>query len=444
MAAGFLKASGVAALAAMACAAGPADRNAAWREDIEVARTQFLARDLSYSARARETADRRLRALAERAPRLNDARIVAELAAVAALADNAHTRAYILRNRGVWRRYPIRIWNFSGEWRVVATRPAFAHLLGARVTHVGGAPVARAEARVRPLFAGNANWARYMAGYSLTSPDALIGAGVIARDDAPFAFEIAGGHRLRTRLALDAFVRRETPEENWWFLSPAHPATAGWRQVLADTPLPPVLEGAAVNYRLLRCADGLAYVQFNRSSNAAQGESTSAFGQRVLADLAADPPTRLLVDLRFNTGGDLSLGWSFFKNLAASQSAQHRETTAVLVGPNTFSAGITHVAQMRTLSRAVLVGTEPGDELETWAEGGNVLLPNARINMHYADRAHTYSIAPSGIAGDLVHLDLDVETLAPDVAVDWTWESYLAGRDPYVEAALGRPMSCPS
>jgi hypothetical protein len=423
------------------------DRTAQWRQDIELARTDFLNRDRSYSAANRALAAAALEDLAGRVETLSDAEIAAGLARAAAMSGNAHTRAYLLRNRGVWRRYPIRIWKFGGEWRVIAARPEHAELVGARLVRVGGVRVDRAEARVRPLFAGNDNWARYMATYGLTSPDALMGAGVLEPSgggEATFEFRTLRNRRVRVSIAPEPFARRESPEESWWFLSPAHPATQGWTHVLAGRALPEALAGAESFYRFARCEGDVAYLQFNRASNAPTGETVAAFGERVLADLAQMPPSRLIVDLRFNTGGNLELGQRLFQQLSALPVAQEEGRTTVIVGPNTFSAGITHVAQMRTLSRVRLVGTEPGDVLEMWAEGGNVLLPNSQINMHYADRAHTYSTAPSGIAPELVWLDLNVESLAPDVRADWTWRDYLEGRDPYVRAALsGVELSCP-
>jgi hypothetical protein len=416
------------------------DRAAAWREDINVARTEFLGKDRSFSAADRHLAEIALGRLYDGADRLSDAQIEAGLARAAALSGNAHTRAYLLRNRGVWRRFPIRIWKFADSWRVVAARPEHASLLGAKLVAIAGVPVEKAARRVRPLFAGNDNWARYMATYSLTSPDALIGSDLLAGDGAArFEFE-QGGRTVRLRLLPEPPTRRETPEESWWFLSPAHPATKGWRQVLEGRALPPVLEGAGRSYRFARGDGQVAYLQFNRAQDEPSGESVAEFGDRVMAGLAARPPRRLVVDLRFNTGGDLTKGWRLFEALGASRLGREPGGILVIVGPSTFSAAVSHLAQLRQGSKALIVGTEPGDVLETWSEGGNVILPNSGIAMHYADRAHTYSLKARHLPEDLVALDLNVRSLRPDRRADWTWAAYTAGRDPYMEKALGRPV----
>jgi hypothetical protein len=431
--------------AAVAVAAAPAaaqdiDRADAWRKDLALAKTEFLDKDRSYSPTARAAAERLLADLSRDAPKLDDVQMQAGLARLAALSGNAHTRAYLLRNRGVWTRFPVRIWKFADGWRVVAARPSHADLVGARVVRVGGLPVAAAEARVRPLFAGNDNWAEYMAGYSLTSLDALAGAGLPRAKVGLFEFETQG-RRIERRLARDSVQPPEDGEENWWFLSPAHSATKGWVQALQDRALPPVLEGADEQYRFIRCGE-VGYLQLNRADDSAGG-TLRAFGEQVLAELERDPPRRLLVDLRFNTGGDLTKGWPFFRSLAQSALAQEPGRTVVIVGPNTFSAGISHMAQMRQFSKALVVGTEPGDVLETWAEGDRVRLPHSKILMRFTTEAHTYSRRPSGLPKEAVHLDLDVEHLLPDVPADWSWAEYAAGRDPYVERVLGAGLGCP-
>src|SRR5512144_1360551 len=75
----------VAKAAAPVAASASATRAAAWREDLDVVRDQFLARDRSYPSDRHADAAQRLRRLRERAGRLDDVEIAAELARIAAL-----------------------------------------------------------------------------------------------------------------------------------------------------------------------------------------------------------------------------------------------------------------------------------------------------------------------------------------------------------------------
>ena len=417
---------------------------AEWSADLDVVRDGFLGRDRSYAPAARAEAERRLEALRARVGALDEVEIAGELARIAALSANAHTRAYLLRNRGYWRRYPLRLWRFADGWRVVAAQGDAEALLGGRVTHVAGRPVDEAFARLRPLFAGNDGWAQYMGSYTLSSADALHAAGIVDLDgDAEFRVEQGDGERSLT-LAPSRFERRESPEESWWYLSSAHPAAGmPWRHALAGVTLPESLRGAVVDYRFRRCADDVIYVQFNRAADTPDGATLATWSQRLLGEIARRPPRRLVFDLRFNTGGDLTKARPLVDALAASPLGRQRGAIVVLSDVTTFSAGITPLAVLRGTSQAVVVGRPPGDGSDFWAEGGNVVLPHSRLVLHYADGLHSYSGRARALGlREHLPLGLSVPDLAPDVSVAWHWSDYAAGRDPDVVAALGAPLQC--
>ncbi|HKU17240.1 MAG TPA: hypothetical protein VJQ52_22800 [Steroidobacteraceae bacterium] len=434
----------IAAVAILTVAAGAQskDRHSAWKEDLTVASDTLQNKDRSYSAEARRAARDEIERTRSRIDQLTDQQIVGSLARAAALSDNAHTRVYLLRNRSYWRRYPIRIWRFADGWYVIAARAAAAPLAGGKITHVQGMPIEQAFERVRPLYAGNAQWATYMGTYTLTSPDALLSVGVLDTDVAEVVVQIDGTRRS-VRLQPDPLDARTSPEESWWFLSPQHLAASGWTHALAARKLPQVLLSPELNYSYARCERDVLYVRYSRAADAPGQETVRTFGERVLATMAAQPPGKLVLDLRFNTGGDLQRARPFMEALAESQLARKPGGIAVLIGPSTFSAGITPAAWLRARSKAVLVGTQPGDRPVYWSEGGNVTLPNSGVVVHYADGLHHYSDTPlPKDAQAYLHFEIGVRDLEPDVPVDWTWEDYLSGSDPVAAAAIGAPLRC--
>src|SRR5207247_5049407 len=96
---------------------------AQWREDLQFAVNTFLARDRSFSPVARERFRAAIARLEQNLDSKRDEQIIVELARAVALAGNAHTRLYLLRNRTELRRYPIRVWWFPEGLYVVRTTP---------------------------------------------------------------------------------------------------------------------------------------------------------------------------------------------------------------------------------------------------------------------------------------------------------------------------------
>jgi hypothetical protein len=434
----------VAAMVVLAAsgAAHAKDRISAWREDLTVTRDVFLQKDRSYTAETRHAARDEIERTLTRVDRLTDQQIVASLARAAALSDNAHTRAYLLRNRSYWRRYPIRIWRFADGWYVVAARAQGMPLVGGKLTHIQQVPVEQAFEQVRPLYAGNSGWASYMSTYTLTSPDALLGVGLVDQELAEFTVQSDGASRS-VRLSAEPLDPRTGPEESWWFLSPQQPAASGWTHALVSRSLPPALVSPEVNYSYVRCDREVLYVRYNRSADSPGHETVRGFGERLLTAIASQSPRKLVLDLRFNTGGNLELAQPLMDALAQSRLGSEPGRIAVLVGPSTFSAGITAAASLRSKSKAILVGAHPGDRPDFWSEGGNVTLPNSGIAMHFADGLHQYSDAPppAGVK-EFLPLNIEVRTLEPDIAVDWTWRDYVSGSDPVAAAAADGTLRC--
>jgi hypothetical protein len=141
--------------------------------------------------------------------------------------------------------------------------------------------------------------------------------------------------------------------------------------------------------------------------------------------------------LRFNTGGDSNVTKVLVDDVVA---AAGRRPLYLIVGRSTFSAGIVAAAQFRQAATVTIVGEPVGDELEFWAEGGNIILPYSGLAAHFANGAH--SLSPKGCPTRDFCNDLSVASLAPDIPVTTRWTDYLAETDPAlraIEADLTRP-----
>jgi hypothetical protein len=412
---------------------------AQWREDLQFAAGKFLESDKSFSSEARQHFQRAIDELQKTVDKKTDEQVIVELAKAVALAGNAHTRLYLLRNRSELRRYPIRIWWFSDGLYVVAAPPDHTQLLGAKLTQLGGRSVEKIKKQVAPLYAGNSSWREYMSAYTMTCPEVLMSLGLASADgNISVEFTARSGKKGVTRLEPLPLRQSNQPTESWWDLSPTRPRNDSFITALSLAParLPLYLRNNGQQYwSQFLPNDKILYIQFNRAGDAPAGETFAEFGKRTLAELLTVSAKKIVVDLRFNTGGNLDVASPFMRQLA--EYAKQRETKVyVITGRATFSAGLFHAMQLRQLANAVLVGEPVGDDLDYWAEGGNVVLPNSKLTLHYADRFHSYSSIERPEFKEYLFTvsDLSVTHSAPDILLKMSAKEYLAGRDPSLEA----------
>ncbi|MGH9751673.1 MAG: hypothetical protein ACREA2_02730 [Blastocatellia bacterium] len=413
----------------------PVDRGEAWRQDIDAVLSRFLRYDRSFGELQREAARARLQKLRANAGHLTDAAIMVELARAVALGANAHTRLYLMRNRTEVRRVPLRFWWFRDELRIVRAAAEHEQLLGCRVTGVGSLSATKALQRMSDIKAGNASWQRYMSVYFLTSPDLLFGAGVIASPERLPLTVVCGDTRRRIEVAPLPLRRSSTPVEAWWDLAPGYPHTdAGFKAALRLEKPPLYLQHPERAYWVEYLPEpAIIYLQYNRAQGMA-AEPMADFIRRVTRLVDEHSIKGLMIDVRFNTGGDAGVGTPLVETLAARLKGA---PVAVLTSRATFSAGITHAAQWKQFANAAIVGAPVGDHLDSWSEGGNLLLPNSKLTVHYANGFHAYSQRDYP-AFKPYFADLNVAALSPDVMVEMAWADYVAGRDPLFDAALAR------
>ncbi len=423
----------------------PQSRIEGWEQDLEHVRQRFLEYDRSYSAEAREIARQELAALKATLSELSDEQIMVRLSRVAALAGNAHTRLYLLRNRTEVRRYPVRLsWLADGLFVVRATT-GNRETLGCRITSLGGIDPREARTAVAELFAANDSWLDYKSAYFLNSPEILKGLGLVDDPEVlELELECSGETRQHTLEPLP-LVRKRRPTENWRNLSPIFegeseflPSGESWVHALArarvEAPLYLRDPNSHYWYEYL-AGPRILYFQYNRSQNSPEGETFAAFSEHLAAALDSLDIAALVVDLRFNTGGNNGIAASFMEELSSHPKLSGPGRLFVLTDQATFSAGLYHAAQFRESGNAIVAGRHPGDRLEYWSEGGNIVLPNSGLTLHFANGLHAYSKRPLP-EGVRAYQRMSVDSLEPDLPVQLSSEDYFSGRDPLLEAVV--------
>ena len=410
----------------------PSNREEAWRQDLDYAQRKLLRLETSFTpASRRQFLDSLAKQKASTATS-DDPHIIVELARTVAAIHNAHTRLYLLRNRTDLRRLPIRVWWFRSRLHIIRTLPEQKGLLGCEVTRIASAPVQRAKRIVDELYAGSDGWHDYMSTYTLTSPEILFGTNIApSMESIRWDLKCDGKNRSVDLRPLP-LKHSTAPVESWWDLAPGAPPTLPEGEAMNLPSLPAYLKHPERGYWYdFFLAFGVIYFQYSRAA-ADQQHPIAEFEEELAKEMTGHPRAALIVDLRFNTGGDGNVGRQMMERL---QSLSASRKVYVVTGRATFSAGLFHAVQWKHWGKATFVGEQPGDGLEFFAEGGNILLPNSRLTIHFANARHCYSSASNTPSSDCFN-ELRVESLAVALPASNSFEQYRRGSDAAFDAIV--------
>lgn len=418
-------------------AAGALD---AQRQDIGYFR-QLIALDRSFAPGERVEANRRLDALEALGTVLDRPHFRVALMQIDALADNGHSRVEDERNAAALA-LPLRVADFSDGLHVMRATEPNTDLLGGRVMAVDGQAIDAVMAKLEQLRGGALQWRRLHAAQYLVLQDILYGIGVASdMQHSNWTVETPEGAMITRTLAAYAPPARE-PEvsvKRWLSSEPLSGMAGQWRAVEPDHPPPISLTGFDTAFRSLTlpgtCTE---FVQLK--SNADQGgEKIGDFLSSTARRLRQVPPCNVILDLRYDGGGDYMNTYGFARDLPKLVSPAGR--IIVLTGPATFSAGISTAAFVKHAGqgRVVIVGEAVGDRLQFFSEGGRACLPNHPLCVAYETGKHDYQHACTDwdVCFWLNYFfQFRVKSLDPDEVIPLSFKDWRAGVDPVLDRAI--------
>ena len=415
----------------------PAEGDAQSRvEDLEALAT-WVDGEASFSDEGRRMAHDRIAAILDRGPAEDLPGFYLQVASVVGLADNGHSNLTTAPVYG-FGLVPVRAFWFSDGLHIVRAKADWSDLLGARIDSIGGVTPGELVRRLDPFHGGtDGHFRQYFATPLLFSPDFLRAAGVTeSATDLRLSITAHGEPVTRTvTLQRD----RNGPGRGgagWRALVPADNAAGGaWLGVVRDS-LPLFLRDSdqPFRYALIPAIDA-GYIQL-RSNIDRAGIAIRDFVAQVRDRLESDGPRFIILDNRFNPGGDLTRTADFARELPSLVPSDGK--VYVLTSNATFSAGIytSFYPKATDSQRTVVVGEHVGDRTRFWAESrGPVRLPNTGWTIGQSLQTHdlgTSCTTPDCHFGSRgrARFDIAVGALEPDVEIGMTFDQYRAGVDP--------------
>lgn len=388
--------------------ASPADREQRWREDLKYFAAEFPARHIDFKKLySQPNFDNEIAALEQEIPTLSDSKITLRLMRLVASANVGHTMIYFPQMKlGFWPTALTFRW-FSDGLAVVGAAPIYSEALGTRVLQIGSMTPEQLLDRVAPYISHeNDTWLREQSPAYFRNVEILKHVGAIDQDG-----------RIKLTLAKPGGKP---------FTLVTGPAGPGMDQVSMVDALhvPPALFRKQPNsyywYEYLPDARAL-YVQYNKCANDPK-LAFKDFAKELFSFADAHTVDRVIVDLRFNGGGNSTVIWPLLSGLKERKALKSH--VFVLIGPATFSSAQDNAIELRHNLNATLMGEPTGEKLNTYGEVRIIHLPNSGLDVQYCTNYFR------------MIKDSDPAALEPDVRVRRTLEDALAGRDPVLDAAL--------
>jgi hypothetical protein len=148
--------------------------------------------------------------------------------------------------------------------------------------------------------------------------------------------------------------------------------------------------------------------------------SFNDFQNNIIEKLKDDSIDKLIVDLRFNSGGNSSQGTELIEKIATISRINQKGKIYVILGRFTFSSAIINAMDFKSMTKAIFVGENTGGKPNHFGEVRNFTLPSSNLTINYSTKYFR-------------RVNEDLKTLTPDFAIETTFEDFKKGIDPVYE-----------
>ena len=389
-------------------------RDEGWRYDL-----WLLARELKrvhydpFKKITKEEFEAYVKKLHDEIPKLTDPQIEVRLIGLSRLMGDGHTRLQSTTAVPPQRRsVPAQFYLFTEGLFITSAAPKQADLVGAQVVRIGEHTIDKVMTALDPIISrDNQIWLKTIAPGLMRNPRVLNGLGLIPEVDKMTITVTDGTGKTRTaQLAAEP----EEPTENW-----------PQARQQATLPEPLYLKNRRANYWFEYLPEAkTVYFQYNAVQNNPQ-ESLTQFCDRLFKFINEKEVERLVIDMRWNGGGNNFLNRPIVHGLIRNDKINQRGKLFVIVGRQTFSAAMNAAAEIERQTNAIFVGEPTGSSPNFVGETIPVELPYSKMRGSISDLLWQSSVA------------MDYRTwIAPLLYTPPSFELYRANRDPAMEAIL--------
>ena len=311
--------------------------------------------------------------------KMNDAQRATALMRLTASIRDGHTELRPFSAPGFDQWFPVRFYAFFDGLRIVSTDEKNVNLLGAEVLRIGSVSAEEAVKNCGGILGADNEFGVSMkAPMILSNAGALLGLGII-EDPNEVNITVRIGNDEKTVTLTSNQKKFDT---GWFFGSlsdgPLESMTASVFSS-ASSVQQSYLARNKETFWLEILEDGRTmFVQINAMRDGTD-ESFGKFVDRMYTTFDERKCNRLIIDIRFNTGGNNELARPILYGIIKRDIINRRGGLFVFLGQRTFSAAIGLLGYLVEHTNALLVGSPPRAPLNAFGDADAMRLPNSRM-----------------------------------------------------------------
>jgi tetratricopeptide (TPR) repeat protein len=321
--------------------------------------------------------DKAVQTLHDNIPNLTELQVVLEFAKLLRMAGDGHTSLSINDAREDFcTNVPLEYYLFEEGLFITRTTPKYESLLGMQVIAMDDNPVQTVIEATYPIISrDNDMWLKHIPPHFIRNIPILHALGQAHQPDK---ITLTVCDNTGNQQKVDILPEDKTPVSHKM-----------WREreneMVVLPNMPQTMRQQYRNYWYEYDADAqLLYFQFNQVRDM-EGESLAEFADKLFAFIDENPVDKLLIDVRYNTGGNTYLHIPIVNRLAGHQRINRRGHFFVLIGRRTYSAAMNFVTLLDRHTNAIFVGEPTGSSPNFVGETIIVCLPYSKVDISISD-----------------------------------------------------------
>ncbi len=360
-----------------------------WRSDLE-----FLVREVkrrrygTFTAQAEKEFDADVQKLFDTIPGKTDEQINVGIMKLMVKIGDGHSGFLGMRDTRAEPplTLPLKFYLFEEGLFIIAADPKYADLLGSQVLRFENSTIDEVVRKLDPVISrDNAIWIREVAPYRMRFLSLMHALGLIS---GPKKASLA----VRTMDGKERVVTVEGNREHTIIWN-TQPNPSPWINFpkTRPLPLPHYLKNVGTKYWFEYLPESrTAYFQFNQIRNDSL-EPLAAFSDRLFKFINENAVEKLVIDLRWNNGGNTMLLRPLIHGLIKTEKINQRGKLFVIIGRRTFSAAQNAATFIERDTNAIFVGEPTGASPNFVGEEEPFVLPFSKILVNVSHVFHQSS-----------------------------------------------------